>query len=107
MTSAPCPHHLDIAPSDIHGHGLFAARPLPVGTLIGIYEGPEVDYDGTYVLWVEEDEGEWRGYDGRNCLKYLNHCGEPNAHMDGLECYALRDIGIGEEITIDYGWDDA
>lgn len=97
---------LEVGQSDIHGRGLFAAAHIAAGEWIGTYEGPAVEEDGTHVLWVEQDDGEWIGYDGTNCLRFMNHSATPNAEMDGVECYALRDIAGGEEITIDYGWDD-
>ena len=96
------------ARSQIHGHGLFAARPLSAGQLIGMYEGPEVEDDGIYVLWIEDDAGEdWTGYDGKNEMRFMNHADEPNAEMDGLNCYALNNIPRDAEITIDYGWNDS
>lgn len=97
-----------VARSDIHGRGLFAARLLPAGELIGVYEGPVVEADGPHVLWIESDaDGGWTGYDGRNEMRFMNHAGTPNAEMDGLNCYALEDIEPGVEITIDYGWDES
>ena len=97
-----------VAASPIHGRGLFAARLLPAGALIGRYEGPRVEMDGRYVLWVEDESGSsWVGFEGRNEMRYLNHCAQPNAAMDGLTCYSLRDIQPDEEITIDYGWEDS
>lgn len=94
--------------SPIHGRGLFAACTLAPGELIGVYAGPEVDEDGTYVLWIENEAGgTWTGFDGRNEMRFMNHADEPNAEMDGLECYALTEIQPGDEITIDYGWNDA
>ena len=104
---APCADgRVYVAPSPIHGLGLFAARTLQAGQLIGVYDGPRVEHDGPHVLWVEDEPGgEWTGYDGRNDMRYMNHSGEPNAEMDGLHCYALREIPPGAEITIDYGAD--
>lgn len=97
-----------VASSPIHGRGLFAARSLPAGQLIGVYEGPVVQEDGEHVLWVENDgDSGWTGYDGRNEMRFMNHSDEPNAEMDGLYCYSLREIGPGTEITIDYGWNDS
>lgn len=97
-----------VAGSPIHGNGLFAARHLQGGELIGTYSGPEVSEDGMYVLWVEDDPGgTWTGYDGRNVMRFMNHADQPNAEMDGLHCYALTEIRPGTEITIDYGWNDA
>jgi len=99
-----------VARSPIHGLGLFAARTLRPGQLIGVYDGPQVERDGPHVLWVEDETGdEWTGYDGRNEMRYMNHSGHPNAEMDGLHCYALREIPRDTEITIDYGpdWESA
>ena len=96
------------AQSPIHGHGLFAARPLSAGQLIGVYEGPEVEDDDIYVLWIEDDNGEnWTGYNGKNEMRFMNHADQPNAEMDGLYCYALNNIPRDAEITIDYGWNDS
>jgi SET domain-containing protein len=94
--------------SPIHGSGLFSSMDLKKGQLIGVYEGPVVAEDGKYVLWVEDSPGgEWTGYEGCNELRFLNHADQPNAEMDGLDCYALTPIPAGTEITIDYGWNDA
>lgn len=94
--------------SPIHGKGLYAARKLGGGQLIGIYDGPQVEEDGIYVLWIEDEPGGgWTGYDGRNEMRFMNHSSRPNAEMDGLYCYALEEIDPGTEITIDYGWDDS
>ena len=97
-----------VAHSPIHGHGLFATRPLSEGQLIGVYDGPEVTEDGIYVLWVEGDtEDDWIGHEGQNDMRFMNHADAPNAEMDGLNCYALKNIAADEEITIDYGWNDS
>ena len=97
-----------IATSPIHGHGLFAAKTVPAGWLIGIYDGPVVDEDGDHVLWIQDETGDgWTGYDGKNEMRFMNHSDEPNAEMDGLNCYSLRDIPPDTEITIDYGWNDS
>jgi SET domain-containing protein len=91
--------------SPIHGFGLFAQAFIPAGSYIGDYAGPPVEEDGRYVLWVEQDDGSWSGVDGRNVLRYMNHNPTPNAELNGIELYALRDIERGEEITIHYGED--
>ncbi len=96
-----------VKPSPIHGDGLFAATALSAGQLIGRYEGPEVADDGMYVLWIEEEDDLWTGYEGNNCMRFLNHSDAPNAEMRGLECFALVYIPAGQEITIDYGWNEA
>ena len=97
-----------VGSSAIHGRGLFAAKSLAAGQLIGVYEGPVVEENGSFVLWIEDEAGTgWTGYDGRNEMRFMNHSDDPNAEMDGLDCYALREIARGSEITIDYGWNDS
>ena len=94
--------------STIHGRGLFSSRALKMGQLIGVYEGMEVAEDGRYVLWVEDSpSGDWTGYEGCNEMRFINHADQPNAEMDGLDCYALMHIPAGTEITINYGWNDS
>ena len=44
--------------SSIHGKGAFAKKAIAEGTHIGEYTGTPSDDDGTYVLWVEGDDGE-------------------------------------------------
>jgi SET domain-containing protein len=94
---------LVVAKSPIHGQGLFAGCDISLGTYLGCYEGRETSSDGMHVLWVEQDDESWLGYDGSNELRYLNHSATPNCELDGQELYAARDIRAGEELTIDYG----
>lgn len=98
--------HLQVGDSAIHGKGLFAARAIPKGSYMGSYEGPVVEEDGMYVLWVTDEDGNESGHLGVNRLRFINHDKTPNAEFDGIDLYALRKIKPGEEITIDYGWDD-
>jgi len=91
--------------STIHGKGVFCRIPISRGTYIGTYESDPSDIDGTYVLWIEQDDGVETGWDGTNDLRFLNHSYEPNAELDGLDLYSLRDLVPGEEVFIDYQWD--
>jgi len=97
-----------VAKSGIHGKGVFAKRPLSKGEYIGEYTGPIASRDGTYVLWVHEEDGSAYGISGRNSLRYLNHRSSCNAEFDGSELYAIQDIQVDEEITFHYGdeWED-
>ncbi len=106
-----------IAPSPVHGLGVFATEPIAVGELIEecpclpleqgferlssvinhyLYEWP-FDGDGRAVVW--------------GSASIFNHSTRPNASwqtLDGPPRYvfrANREIEAGEEIFIDYGKD--
>lgn len=116
-----------IAPSSIHGIGLFAAESVTHGTMVW-KAAPEVD--PTFPKSALTDAPEpWRTYlnhhaypnpanpdeimlDGDDC-RYMNHSEKPNIdfarHPD---CgFATRYIAYGQELTCDYtqfapGWYD-
>lgn len=91
------------AASPIDGQGCFAKIAFRGGDFIGTFEGPEVDRDGTYVLWTYDAEGNVLvGREGRNLLRWLNHSDDPNAELDGFDLYARRAIAVDEEITFNY-----
>lgn len=94
---------LQISPSEIHGDGCFATRPVRAGAVIGRFEGDQTSVDGPHVLWLDDDEALLV----TNELRFLNHASDPNAVVDNetLELHALRQIAPGEEITIHYGPD--
>ena len=96
-------HSYYTGPSPIHGKGVFAARRITRGELIGVYSGVPTARDGTHVLWVEGEDGTMAGRLGKNGLRYLNHSSRPNAEFDGDHLYALRVIRTDEEITFHYG----
>lgn len=94
--------------SEVHGQGVFARTRIRSGKPIGRFEGVPTQHDGTYVLWViDEDEVEV-GIEGRNALRFLNHANSPNAEFDGQDLYALCDVEVGSEILIHYGegWEE-
>ena len=93
-----------VAPSKLHGRGVFAAGPLRRDELIGVFEGRPTRRDGAFVLWVVEDDRTY-GLRGTNALRFVNHSDRPNAAFDGLELRALRPIRVGTEITHDYAGD--
>lgn len=89
--------------SGIHGCGLYARSKFKQGDYMGEYDGPDVSENGSHVLWVEEGEDVWLARDGKNLLRYLNHSSKPHAEFIGFELFAICDINLDEEITIDYG----
>ena len=95
-----------VADSEIHGRGIFASRNIEEGELIDTFRGfPCDDEDDIHVLWLQNSEGEWRGLWVTNDVRYGNHSTTPNAELDGVYLYAIKDIPIGEEITFHYGED--
>jgi len=116
------PHHkvfVRLAPSHIHGVGVFAILPIPKG--IFMFCG-----DDSNMVWVKksklkslpkeilklyEDFCVSRG-DSLGCPEnfnqltpawYLNHSMSPNVAIDRhYKFYALRNIKKGEELTVDY-----
>lgn len=107
-----------LAPSPIHGFGVFLLAAVPAGTPVWRYD-PRIDrtftlaelaalpehvqtHVRTYSTW-HEPEGVWlfRGDDGR----FVNHSDTPNTHPvgEGLrEERALGDLAPGDELTADY-----
>ncbi len=94
---------IEVRRSRIHGRGIFALTRLRKGQGIGRFEGDPTNVDGTYVLWLVDEDGSESGIRGRNALRFLNHGATPNAEFQGEELYALRNVQPGAEILIDYG----
>ena len=86
--------------SNIHGMGLFAAKKIRKGDVIGELEVTPTQEDGPHVLWVAEGEK----YTVSGPLAYINHSVKPNAvYYDDLTVVAIKDIRAGDEITHHYG----
>ncbi len=104
-----------VAASPIEGIGLFAAEPIPRGTLIWKRdERFDLEYD---LRDLPEDDELLRetilryGYRPRaepvylvcgDNARFMNHSPEPNADDIGDLTIACADIAAGEEITCDY-----
>ena len=106
---------IEVRRSTIHGRGLFAKRPIPADTLLGEYLGEPIYHHrgvfiGDWTMQVDHPDGriELRNAKhGGNALRFINYAKDPNTRVHGFLFYAKRDIGVGEEITWDYGgaWD--
>jgi D-alanine-D-alanine ligase-like ATP-grasp enzyme len=100
------------------GFGLFTTRPVRTGEIVEPYEERahilvsrrhvERSWHGLRRQWFQHyawpvtnnlnvmwsaDPGDWRP---------INHACDPNTWLDGLDLVARRDMGLGEELTIDY-----
>lgn len=94
--------------SPIHGKGCYALRSIKKGEYIGDYLGPKTSKDGTYVLWILQEDETYRGINGKNELRFLNHSQKNNAEFEENHLYAVKRIKKDDEIFIDYGeeWAD-
>ena len=105
-----------VQPSNIDGHGVFAAEPIPArrkigemrGELISVTEARRRIKGRARIHMVEISER--RAIDATESdgpLRYINHSCLPNAvlriRQGRAEFYAIRDIENGEELTADYG----
>lgn len=101
--------------SCIDGEGIFAGEMIPKGTIVYYYSSEDVyvtkkefqsisnfEKYQLYKFGVEDEYGNWIATDGD-----ANHSCDANIlsmFVDGLYCdIAVKDIRMGEEITIDYG----
>lgn len=114
-----------VAPSAIHGMGLFAAEAAPKGTPIWRFEtGFDREFSSEQVASLPARTHEhlrWFGYvttdTGRVVLSgdhscFMNHSATPNTGAppqatQPVTTVALRDIAAGEEISCDYSSFDA
>src|SRR5580700_7031055 len=100
-----------VAPSAIHGMGVFAAEPLKAGTRVWVFNAV-IDQEITpaeleMLPEVARRIALSRGFvssDGRTILSrdngvFLNHSDEPNTQVDEEGSAAARDIAMGEELT--------
>jgi len=107
---------VDVAASAIDGHGAFAAEAIPPRRKIGEIRGESVSVDEARIRATRTERimivevSQRRAIDfsrSADPMRFTNHSCRPNARLcirDGrVEFYALRAIGRGEEITVDYG----
>jgi hypothetical protein len=103
-----------VAPSPIHGLGVFAAEPLKAGTLIWrfdpvIDQAISADEVGALPAAVRSIalSRSFTLQDGQTVLSrdngvFLNHSEHPNITGDSDGSFAVRDIDQDEELTEDY-----
>jgi SET domain-containing protein len=107
--------HLHVADSRIAGKGVFAARDIPEGELIGEYTGEIITDEEADRRYENEEMTYLFDIGGGKCidalrsgciLRYVNHSCDPNCddRLEGCRVfyYAKRNIRKGEELTIDY-----
>ena len=92
--------------------GIFAKKDIGAGQAIFHYFGtsitkpPTIDdkaFSPLYFNTIGISDGVWLNLDHDCLLRYINHSCSPSAYVerDGI-IRAMRNINVGEEITIDY-----
>ena len=111
-----------VAPSEIHGLGLFAGEDIEWGRRLIEFQGQPLSirevkrrqkfYDSIGFTCLMQF-GDGRGIDGvvgGNESRFINHSTVPNVGAIRendwrIVFYSLDDIAQGEELTFDYGFD--
>jgi len=110
--------NLTVKDSSVHGMGLFSTIEHKEGQLITIITGELINGDecvkredegNVYIFYKDEDE--YIDASNHSQLRYLNHSCDYNCDIDedetgNLILFAVADIQSGEELTIDYGYEE-
>jgi uncharacterized protein len=107
---------VDAKPSRIDGQGAFAAEAIPARRKIGEIRGEAISVrearkraKGVARIMIVE-LSETRAIDASRStdpLRFTNHSCQPNTvlriRQGRVEFYAMRDVRVGEELTVNYG----
>jgi len=107
---------VQVRPSRIDGQGAFAAEAIPARRKIGEIRGEAISVRearrrarGVARIMIVE-LSETRAIDASQStdpLRFTNHSCRPNAvlriRQGRVEFYAMRDVRVGEELTVNYG----
>ncbi len=98
------------------GRGVFAARVFTTGDIVGEITGQTID-DPDYTSRYAFDLEDGRQLEPAAPFRFVNHSCDPNCSFEVIDVkgadsrtqrqimlFAIYDIGIGEELTIDYNW---
>jgi uncharacterized protein len=107
---------VDVKPSNIDGHGVFAAEGIPSRAKIGEIRGEAISVEEARIRATRHERimivelSARRAIDftkSSDAMRFTNHSCQPNARLSidngRVEFYALRVIAPGEELTVDYG----
>ncbi|MEJ5262479.1 MAG: SET domain-containing protein-lysine N-methyltransferase [Ignavibacterium sp.] len=119
MSSNYLYENIIVKDSSLHGKGIFTQIPINKNQTILVIEGEEIDAaecirreneeNNVYIFW--KDDNTYIDASSTEKIKYVNHSCEANCYIDedesgNLILVASRDIEHGEELTIDYGYDE-
>jgi SET domain-containing protein len=107
---------VEVRSSTIEGQGVFAAEPVPGKRKIGEIRGQSISVEDARIRATRHERvmivelSAKRAIDfskSSDPMRYTNHSCAPNAQLvianGRVEFFALRDIAVGEEVTVDYG----
>jgi len=116
MVKSVLSEKITIRESAIHRKGMFAIQPIQAGEVVFIKGGHILKKDQIYTSGVINSyypiDGVYvlgaRTIDEEDGIKlFINHSCEPNCGIRGEVTFvAMRDIDIGDELTIDYAFLD-
>jgi len=105
-----------VQPSQIDGQGVFAAEAVAPRLKIGEIRGESISVQearlratrSERIMIVELSPRKAIDFSrSSDPMRYTNHSCRPNARLcirqGRVEFYALKAIGVGEEVTVDYG----
>jgi uncharacterized protein len=112
----PQKYAVTVAPSAIDGDGAYAAEAIPARRKIGEIRGEPITVrearrraaGQARIMIVElSTRRAIDASESADALRYTNHSCRPNAvlriRQGRVEFYAMRDIAVGEELTVNYG----
>lgn len=111
-------NYLIIKDSVVHGKGLFSINNFSSGQTITKIEGEIINADecvkrelegNVYIFWKEDDI--YIDVVNYSIIKYINHSCDYNCDVEedengNLILIAVKEIEQGEELTIDYGYEE-
>jgi len=111
-----CSYRLRIGPSKIHRWGVYAGENIPAGRKVIEYTGEKIDKteadrrEGSLYLFILDEHWLIDGGVGGSGAEFINHSCAPNLVTRIMKKHILymsrRSIRKGEELTVDYNYDD-
>jgi SET domain-containing protein len=113
------PDYIVVLDSPIQGRGIFTTKSCEAGEVLMIIAGEAINADeclrredeeaNVYIFYNDDDTYIDTAMTPK--IRYINHSCEPNAEVkdrdrESLYLVALRPIQAGEEITIDYDYEE-
>ena len=109
----------EVKNSSVHGKGLFVNGNISEDEIIMVIKGDvingiecerrEENENNVYIFWNGDDI--FIDVSSTDKIKYINHDCNPNCYVDendasSLFLVASRNIKAGEELTMDYGYEE-